>query len=227
MSFISGIPVVGNAIDSFLHPEAGYKAAGDEMQKAWQQAQQFQQNGLNQSLGIQQPFQTAGTSQLPILNNAENQLLNPSDLLSKWMQSYSMSPFAQTSMSNAKNAGLDAASSMGLMGSSSALKNIQQSSADIMNSDRQQFLNDLMQKYMTGIGIGQNIYGIGGQTAGNMGNNVTSTMGNLGKEALGVGENLGQAAYGVHNAPGDRIMNIGAMLAKMYMQGQNPATAAA
>src|SRR4029078_121099 len=179
MSFISGIPVVGNAIDSFLHPEAGYKAAGDEMQKAWQQAQQFQQQslqrqeqGLNQSLGYQQPFQTAGTAQLPILNNAESQLLNPSDLLAKWMQSYSMSPFAQTSMSNAKNAGLEAASSMGLMCSSPALKNIQQSSADIMNADRQQFLNDLMQKYMTGIGIGQNIYGIGGQTAGNMGNPV-------------------------------------------------------
>lgn len=218
MSFISGIPVVGNAIDSFIHPEKGYQAAGDEMQKMWQQIQGFN----NQGLGYQQPYQTAGAAQIPTLNNAENQLLNPSDLLAKWMDSYSTSPFAKTSMMNAKNAGLDAASSMGLMGSSPALKNIQQSSADIMNADRQQFLNDLMQKYMTGIGIGQNIYGIGGQTAGNMATN----MANLGRTGLNVGENLGQAAYGVQNAPGDRIMNIGAMLAKMYMQSQNPATAA-
>lgn len=200
MSFVSGIPIIGKGLDSMLHPERGYEAAADEMQKMWQQSQAFQQ-----------PYMNAGTTQLPMLQGAENQLLNPSDLLAKWMQSYSMSPFAQTSMTNAKNAGLDAASSMGLMGSSSALKNIQQSSSDIMNADRQQFLNDLMQKFMTGIGIGQNIYGVGAQTAGN-----------LGREGIGVGENLGQAAYGQKNAPGDLMKNLIAMGAKMYMQSQMP-----
>lgn len=214
MSFISGIPVVGNAIDSMLHPERGYEMAGNQMKNMWQQIQGFN----NQGLALQQPFQTAGVAQTPILNNAENALLNPSQLLGQWMDSYSMSPYAKTSISNATNAGLDAASSMGLMGSSPALKNIQQSASDIMNADRQQYLNDLMQKYMTGIGIGQNIYGIGGQTAGNMGTNLS----NLGRTGLSVGESLGQAAYGTQNAPGDLLKNLLAMGAKMYMQSKLP-----
>lgn len=207
MSFISGIPIIGNALDSMLNPDRGYKAAADEMQKMWQQSQAFQQ-----------PFMNAGTAQLPQLTSAENQLLNPSDLLAKWMQSYSMSPFAQTSMTNAKNAGLDAASSMGLMGSSPALKNIQQSSSDIMNADRQQFLNDLMQKFMTGIGVGQNIYGLGAQTAGN-----------LGTQGIQVGENLGQAAFGQKNAPGDMLMKLLAIAGNAYGGSQlgKAATAAA
>lgn len=198
MSWLSGIPVVGNAIDSFLHPEEGYKDAAKKMEQAWRQAQ-----------GFQEPYRQAGLDQMGRLNSAENALLDPSALLGKWMEGYQTSPFAQKSIQNATASGLDAASSMGLMGSSPALKNIQTSAGDIMNADRQQYLNDLMQKYMAGIGIGQNMYGIGASTAGNMGN-----------QAIGVGENLGQAAYGARNAPGDMLKNLLAMGAKMYMQSQ-------
>jgi hypothetical protein len=195
--FVSGIPVIGNALDSLLHPEKGYQDAAAEMQKAWQQAQ-----------GYEKPYQQAGLNQLGTLNNAENALLDPSKLLADWMGKYQMSPYAQRSMENAKQSGMGAASSMGLLGSSSALNNIQQSSSDIMNADRQQFLNDLMQKYMTGIGVGQNIYNQGATAAGQMGN-----------QAIGVGENLGQAAYGAANAPGNRLLDVFGMLAKMGMQG--------
>lgn len=198
MSWLSGIPVVGNAVDSFLHPEEGYKDAAKKMEEAWRQAQ-----------GFQEPYRQAGVDQLGRLNQAENSLLDPSALLAKWMGSYETSPYAKKSMENATASGLDAASSMGLMGSSPALKNIQTSSSDIMNADRQQYLNDMMQKYMAGIGIGQNMYGIGASTAGNMGN-----------QAIGVGQNLGQAAYGAKNAPGDMLANLLAMGAKMYMQSQ-------
>lgn len=198
MSWISGIPLVGNAIDSFLHPEEGYKDAAKKMEEAWRQAQ-----------GFQEPYRQGGLDQMGRLNSAENSLLDPSALLSKWMGSYQESPYAQKSMQNAKESGLGAASSMGLMGSSAAVNNIQNSSSDIMNADRQQYLNDMMQKYMAGIGIGQNMYGIGASTAGNMGN-----------QAIGVGENLGQAAYGAKNAPGDMLKNMLAMGAKMYMQSQ-------
>lgn len=195
MSWISSIPVVGSSIDSFLHPEEGYKAAAKQMEQAWRQAQ-----------GFQQPYRQAGLDQLNRLNSAENSLLDPSTLLNKWMGSYTTSPYAKRSMDNAKASGLDAASSMGLLGSNSAISNIQNSSSDIMNADRQQFLNDLMQKYMTGIGIGQNIYNTGAATAGNMGN-----------QALSVGQNLGQAAYGEKNAPGDMLGNLMRLGAMFFM----------
>ncbi len=189
---------------SMLDPSEGYRKAGNETQKYWQQA-----------LGFQQPFMEAGKSQLPMLTGAENQLLNPADLLGKWMGSYETSPYAKRSMQNAQSAGLDAASSMGLGGSSAALGNIQQSSSDIMNKDRDTFLNDLMQKYMTGIGVGQDIYGKG-----------VGTAGNLGKEALGVGQDMAGAAYGEENSPADIWRNLLAMGSKMYMQNKFGGTGA-
>ncbi len=196
--FLSPIPGVGKMVNSFMHPEEGYEEAAKRMQEAWRQAQ-----------GYQEPYRQAGVDQLGRLNTAENSLLDPSALLAKWMGSYEMSPYAQKSMSNAKESGLGAASSMGLLGSSSALSNIQNSAGDIMNADRTQFLNDLMQKYMTGIGVGQNIYNTGAATAGNMGN-----------QALGVGENLGQAAYGAKNAPGNLLKDLLALGAKAFMASQ-------
>lgn len=182
-------------LGSFLHPGRGYRDAAREMQKAWGQAQDFQR-----------PYADAGKNQIGILTGAENSLLDPSALLSKWMESYQSSPFAQKSMENARESGLNAASSMGLGGSSAAVNNIQQSSGDIMNADRSQYLNDLMQKYMTGVGIGQNIFNTGAATAGNMGN-----------QAISVGENLGAAAYGKRNASGNLLKDLLATGVKAYM----------
>lgn len=192
MGFLSNI---GKGIGSILNPGKGYADAGKEMERAWQDAQKYQV-----------PYQRAGLDQLGRLTGAEDALLDPSKLLADWMGKYETSPYAQKSLENAREAGMSGASSMGLLGSSSALQNIQNSASDIMNADRTQFLNDLMQKYMTGIGIGQNIYGIGAQTGAN-----------LGQQRIGVGESLGQAAYGSQNAMGDFLRNLLATGGKMYM----------
>lgn len=185
-------------LDSFFNPQKGYDAAAKQMDKYWKEAQNYQK-----------PYHEAGLNQLPILTGAQSSLLDPSQLLSQWMDTYETSPYAKKSISNATASGLDAASSMGLMGSSPAITNIQNSSSDIMNADRDKYLNDLMQKYMAGIGIGQNIYGTGAQTAGN-----------LGQQALGVGQNMGQAAYGSKNAPGDMFAQMLSLGAKLAMQSQ-------
>lgn len=204
MSWTDYVPG-GSMINSMLHPEAGYEEAAKKMQEAWKQAQ-----------GFQEPFRQAGLDQTGRLNTAENSLLDPSALLAQWMSKYQESPYAQKSMANAKEAGLGAASNMGLMGSSAALNNIQQSSSDIMNADRQQFLSDLMQKYMSGIGIGQNMFNTGAATAGNMG-----------RQAIGVGENLGQAAYGAKTAPGALLKDMLAMGAKAFLASQGGGAGAA
>jgi len=193
----SGVGGIGKSISSMFHPERGYKDAQEEMRKAWEQAQRFQQ-----------PYADAGMGQLPILTGAQGRLLDPSSLLAEWMGKYQTSPYAQKSMENAKEAGMGAASSMGLMGSSAALNNVQQSSSDIMNADRQQFLNDLMQKYMAGIGIGQNIYNTGAETAGN-----------LGKQAMNYGGNAAEMAFGRRNAPGDFLKSLIGTGAKAYFAG--------
>lgn len=196
---------IGKGIHSMTHPEEGYDKAAEQFKKFWEEAK-----------GFQQPYNEAGMSQLPMLTGAEGKLLNPTELLGDWMKKYQTSPYAQRSMENAKTSGMDAASSMGLEGSSAALNNIQQSSSDIMNKDRDSFLKDLMQKYMTGIGIGQDIYGKGAATAGNMGT-----------QALNVGGKMGEAAFGSASAPGEMLKNMLSLAMKAYFGGAGGGAGAA
>ena len=185
---------------SFLHPEDAYKKAGAEAQQ-----------GYEEGRGYEQPYNEFGQKQMPGLQSAEDQLLNPEELQKKWAAGYETSPYAKQSMEVAKNSGLDAASSMGLMGSSAALGNIQTGASDIMNKDRQQYMNDLMEKYKTGIGLGTNIYGTGAQTGQHMSN-----------QAMQAGENRGAATYGANTAPGEQFKSMLNMAMKAAMGGFGP-----
>jgi hypothetical protein len=190
-------------INSFLNPDQPYQAAEDQIQKGWQQAQ-----------GYEQPFMQQGLDQYGNLMTAENALLNPAALENQWASQYQTSPYAQQLLAQNKSSGLDAASSMGLMGSSGALNNIQTGAGNIVNQDRQQFLNDLMQKYMTGISVGQNIYGTGANAASNLAGGAMQT-----------GENMAGLAYGKAAAPGDffgKLLGTGGDLALNYFSGGMP-----
>lgn len=171
---------IGNAL--FNDPSKGYKAAGDEMERYYRDAQ-----------GNLQPYNQNGQNQFGRLTDQANALNDPAALQAKWAQSYEMSPQARQQLAQAKESGLGAASSMGLMGSSSAVNNIQNSAGNIMQNDRQSYMNDLMQKYMASVGIGQNLYGVGANAAGQMSNN-----------AMQQGQNMAQARYGEQNASGDQ-----------------------
>lgn len=171
---------------SFFHPEKGYEKGGGELEKYF-----------NQARNAEMPWMKQGQEQYGKLAGAENELLDPETLLKKWMSGYEESPYAKQSKENARSGGLDAASSMGLMGSSSALNNIENSSSYIMNADRDKFLENLMQKYMTGIDIGKNIYGTGANMAGNFGN-LANTM----------GQNMAGMKYGQQNSPGNLLENL-------------------
>lgn len=190
LDFFGGI---GNMLGSFLHPERGY----NEAEKAFT-------DYLNQARSTEQPFINQGMSQFPILQGAESNLLDPSKLLADWMSKYEMSPYAKTSLANAREQGLNAAQAQGLGGSSAATANIEQSASDIMNKDRSQFLEDLMRKYLAGIGIGENIFGTGASMAGN-----------LGQQLIGGGQTIGGLRYGEQNAPGQslaHLLNLGTQL---------------
>lgn len=173
----------GNYLDSFLHPERGYEDAQREARKYWEDAKRYQE-----------PFMEHGLDQYGRLNEGIGRLLDPTKLQSDWASSYEQSPYAKRALEMNTGQGMDAASQMGLMGSSAALGNIQRGAGDIVARDRKQYMEDLMNKYMSGLGLGQNIYGIGASTAGNLGN-----------QAMGLGGNMAGLAYGRANAPGNLL----------------------
>jgi hypothetical protein len=181
--------------ESFMNPQNGYKAAERPVNEANAKSEQYYRDAQ----GNLQPYSNNGMAQFQRLMEQANALNNPAELENKWASGYSESPYAKMLQQKASNSGLDAASSMGLMGSSAALNNIQQSSGDIMQSDRQNYMNDLMNKYMASIGIGQNLYGIGANAAGQMSNNAM----NQGQNEINFGNNMAGLEYNRENAPGD------------------------
>lgn len=168
-------------LSSFLHPENAYKGAQTELEKYFQQAQQNLQ-----------PYNQHGQDAYNGYSGAMNRLLNPADLENEWSQGYQESPLAKQNEANATQRGLESASSMGLMGSSPALQAIQSGTSGIVAQDRQKFLDDLMQKYLAGIGIGQDIYGKGANAATNQSQND-----------MNMGVNSAQNTFNQKNAQGD------------------------
>lgn len=177
-------------LSSFFHPDRGYKSAADTLQ-----------NYFNQSGTYYQPLINEGQSAYGDLSSAMKALLDPAALENQWAQSYTESPYAKQVESEATSRGLNAASSLGLMGSSPALQAIQGGTSAIVNEDRQNFLNDLMQKYLAGTGIAQNIFNTGAQASGQMGQNT-----------LNMGEDMAKLMYGQQNAQGSlfgKLLGLG------------------
>lgn len=162
----------------FMHPGKGYD-------DAMQQYQQY----FNQGMGYQQPFQQAGQQSIPQLQQMLGALGDPAKLESEWSQGYEKSPYAQSLMRQSAESGMDAAAAQGLSGSSAAVGGIQQQASDIMSRDRQQYLNDLMQKYLGGVQGLQGMFNTGAGVAGQMG-----------QQSMNMGQNMGQAAYGKQQA---------------------------
>lgn len=194
-----GFGAFSKSLNSFIHPEEAYKDAANVSQQYYLDAQ-----------GKLQPIANQGQDQYGFLMNARNRLNDPVGLENEWSNSYSMSPEAKQDIANATAAGQNSASSQGLVGSSALTNNIQHSAGDIMSRDRQQFLTNLMQKYMAGIGIGSNIYGLGA--------NADSA---LSTNAMNEGNTMAGLKYGETAAPGALFGNL---LGKAADAGVNYAT---
>lgn len=173
-------------LSSFLHPEKGYKSAQNELQQYY-----------NQGQGYLQPYNQFGVEQYGNLQQYIDALMHPEKLQDEWAKGYSESESAKNAEAMAKEHGLDAASSMGLMGSSPALNAIQAGTTQIGLDDRQNYLDNLMQKYLAGAGLAQGIFGTGAGAAGQMGQN-----------AMNMGQNMGQLKFGEQNAGGNLFGNL-------------------
>ncbi len=139
-------------------------------QNPYKKAEEASQKGYDEAQAFQQPITDQGQEQYDPLNQARENLMDPATLQNKWADDYSTTPYAQQQLKENQAQGMDAASAMGLQGSSAALQNVQTGAGNIMQKDRQQYMNDLMQKYLSGIGIGENLYGVGATAAGQQAN---------------------------------------------------------
>lgn len=189
---------------SFFHPERGYEKGQEQLDKYYAQGQ-----------GYLNPYNQFGQSAYGDISTAMRNLMDPTALNAKWIQSYTESPQAKQAEALAQEHGLSAASGLGLMGSGTALDALQSGTSQIALNDRQNYLNDMMQKYMAGVGIGQNIFGTGANAAGQMGQN-----------AMNMGQNSAQMAYGKENAQGNLFGNLlglgGSLLGGYFGGGGRP-----
>lgn len=178
MSWLDGI---GNMVDSFFHPEKGYKKGQEQLDKYYNQGQSYLQ-----------PYNQFGQNAYGDYSTAMKRLLDPAALQADWINSYAESPAAKNAEAMAQEHGLDAASGLGLMGSNTALNAIQNGTTQIGLEDRQNYLDNLMQKYLAGTGIAGNIFNTGAGSASSLSNN-----------AMNMGGNSAQLAYGRQNSPGN------------------------
>jgi hypothetical protein len=168
-------------LSSFLHPEKGYDQAQGQLDKYY-----------NQGQGYLQPYNQNGQDAYGKYSGAMDKLLNPGGLQDEWNKNYQESDAAKQTEAQANQSGLNAAQQMGLGGSAPALQAIQSGTFGIQAQDKQKYLDDLMQKYMAGIGIGKDIYGTGANAAGQMSTN-----------SMNQGTNSAQTQFNKTNAQGD------------------------
>lgn len=191
-------------LKSFLNPGKGYQKGQQQLDKYYQQAQQQMQ-----------PYNQNAQNMYGQLSDATTNLLNPSSLMDKWLNDYEMSDQAQFAQNRAMDSGQNAASAMGLVGSSPALQALQYGQNEIGAQDEQRYIDRMIQQYLQGAGLAQNIYGQGANAAGAMSNN-----------AMNMGSDAANMAFGRQNAPGKMfadLLGTGAGLAGSYMgmQGMN------
>jgi len=173
---------------SFMHPGKPYQQAGETERGYFNQGQQQLSPYIQQG-------QQAGQG----LNDMYSKLMNPGQLQDEWSKGYETSPYAQQLQQQAQTGGMDAASAMGLGGSSAALSNIQHGSSNIMQADRQNYMKDMMDKYLAGMGLGQNMYGIGAGAAGqsaNMNQQMGQDQANLKYNQQAAGGNMLSGLFG-------------------------------
>ena len=151
-----------------------YNKAMEEYQKYMQQAQQTQQPYLNAGQGAIGDYQKWLEGQK-----------DPSKFINDQMGNYQESPWAKNMQQQSMNAGQNAASASGLMGSTPLMGALQQNAGTIASEDQNKWLQNVL-GINTQYGQGQQNLMNGGQNAANSLTNMYNQMGN----------NMGQAAYG-------------------------------
>lgn len=169
----------GSGLGGFLGGLFG--DSGSSYDKAMQEYQKY----MNMAQGTQQPYLDAGKGAIGDYQKWLEGQKDPSGFINKLMGDYSESPYAHNLQQQSLNAGQNAASASGLMGSTPLMQQLQQNSGQIASADQNQWLQNVL-GINTQYGQGQNNLMTGGQNAANSLTNMYNQM----------GQNMGQAAYG-------------------------------
>lgn len=183
-------------LTSFLHPQRGYQHAQEQLDKYY-----------NQGQGYLNPYNQNGQDAYGGYKGAMDKLLHPEQLQDEWSKNYKESEAAKQNEALASQHGLNAAQQMGLGSSTPALQAIQAGTTGIVAQDKQQYLDDLMKKYMSGIGIGKDIYNTGANAAGKLSENANT-----------MGANSAGVKFGETNAPGELFGKLGKEGINLLMQ---------
>lgn len=179
----------------FLGSDKPYKDAQHQYNKYMEQANQTQQPWLN-----------AGTGALGEYQNWLQGQQDPSGFINNLMGQYNESPYAHYMQQQSMNAGQNAASANGLMGSTPLMQQLQQNATNISGQDQNQWLQNVL-GINTQYGQGQQNLMQGGQNAANSLNNNYNNM----------GQNNGQFAYNKRAGQQQDWSNLIGSFASMFL----------
>lgn len=155
--------------------------SGNPYQQAGNAYQQWAQKGIN----AQNPFYQGGLGGMGAYQAALGRMQDPNAFVKGIMANYQQSPWAKFETQQGLNAGSNAASASGTLGSTPFSQSQQQFAQGVSSQDMQNYLNSVLganQSYLNGEG---NLAGMGANAA----NQMSGMYGQM-------GTNMGQAAYG-------------------------------
>lgn len=153
----------------------------------YEDAMKQYQDYMNRSKNEQQPYADAGKGALGNYQTWLEGQKDPSKFINDQMKNYNQSDYAHNLTQQAMNAGQNAASAEGTMGSTPMMQQMQQNAGQIASQDQNQWLQHVL-GINTQYGQGQNNLVNTGQNSANQLTNMYNNMG--GK--------MGEAAYGQH-----------------------------
>lgn len=178
--------------------------------KPYDAAMQQYQQWANKSEGTQKPFLDAGTGAIGDYQKWLQSQQDPSKFINDQMKNYQTSDYAKNLQQQSMNAGQNAASASGLMGSTPLMQQLQNNAGQITSADQNQWLQNVL-GINTQYGQGQQNLMQGGQNAAN---SLTGMYGQM-------GSNMGEAAYG-HEAGKNQDRNnmfggIGSLIGSFFL----------
>jgi hypothetical protein len=177
MAFDSGM--FGSGLGGFLGGMFG--DSGKPYDKATEQYNKY----MNMGQGVQQPYLDAGKQGLGNYQDWLDKQKDPTKFINDLMGNYKESDYAHGLQQQAMNAGNNAASASGMMGSSALMLQQQQNAGQIASGDMNQWLQNVL-GINTQYGEGQKDLKNGGQNSANA---LTDMYNNMGGK-------MGEAAYG-------------------------------
>lgn len=153
--------------------------------KPYDAAMQQYQQWANKGQQTQQPYLDAGTGAIGDYQKWLQSQQDPSKFINDQMKNYQTSDYAKNLQQQSMNAGQNAASASGLMGSTPLMQQLQNNAGQITSADQNQWLQNVL-GINTQYGQGENNLMQSGQNAANSLTNMYNQM----------GQNMGQAAYG-------------------------------